>query len=101
MNTLTKEQTKKRDIAIATANPKVKEALKDQELLSFINALFALDETKFFFKEGQIIKFYNHIGKIKLGEYVMDSKEEGYIMLKDCDSFGGALREIPLSALVK
>jgi hypothetical protein len=42
MNTLTKEQTKKRDVAIATANPKVKEALKDPELLSFVNALFAL-----------------------------------------------------------
>ena len=39
---LTKEQTKKRDVAIATANPKVKDALKDPEILSFINALFAL-----------------------------------------------------------
>ena len=42
MNTLTKEQTKKRDVAIAMANPKVKEALNDPEILSFINALFAL-----------------------------------------------------------
>lgn len=100
MLNLTKEQTKKRNVAIALANPKVKDALKDPELLSFVNALFTLGETKSNFKKGQMVKFYNHIGKIKLGEYVMESSKEGYIVVKDCDSFGG-IKEIPLTAIVK
>lgn len=60
-----------------------------------------LNETKLNFKRGQLIKFYNHIGKIKLGRYVMASSAEGYIVVKDCDSFGGMPKVIPLTALIK
>ncbi len=60
-----------------------------------------LNEAKLNFKRGQLIKWYNPIGKIKLGKYVMAGSTEGYIVVTDYDSFGGLPKVVPLSALVK
>ena len=40
-----------------------------------------LNEMKLDFKRGQRIKYFDHIGKIQFGKYVMASSEEGYVVL--------------------
>ncbi len=44
-----------------------------------------LNEMKLDFKRGQTIKYFNHIGKIKFGTYVMASSAEGYVVLDKGD----------------
>ena len=51
------------------------------------------------FEVGELLKFYNEIGKIKLGNFKEKADKEGYIVLSNCDSFGED-KTIPISSLV-
>ncbi len=51
------------------------------------------------FAKGEVVKFYNSIGKIKLGNYKGKAEKDGYIILSNCDSFGEE-KIVAISSLV-
>ena len=44
-----------------------------------------LNETKLDFKHGQRIKYFDSLGRVKFGTYVMASSAEGYVVLDKGD----------------
>lgn len=60
-----------------------------------------LNESKLNLKRGQMIKFYNKLGKVKIAKYLMAGEKEGTVVVCDYDSFGGSSKVINLSDIVK